>query len=362
MKISLDAKRAYHNSRGLGNYSRDTIRLLTTFAPENEYYLIGKPSAKYSFGGTTTVAPHGIYRHCPTMFRSFGCVADLRGMDVYMGLSGELPFGIHRVDALRKIVTIHDAIFIRYPELYSATYRYVFTQKVKYACHVADKIIAISEQTKRDVVRFFGVDEKKIEVVYQGCNNIFREKVTDEALKELSSYGLPSEYILNVGAIEPRKNLENLIKAVGVSGCGLPIVAVGGRSKYAEQMRMLAEETGVSLTMLHGFPFRLFPAVYSKAMMFAYPSVFEGFGIPILEAMCVGTPVLTSTGSCFAETGGEACVYANPLSVEEIAEGVKRIAEDENMRRKMVAKGYEQAAKFTDEKVAKALVKVIKCV
>lgn len=359
MKIGLDAKRAYHNSRGLGNYSRDTIRLLTTYAPENEYYLIGKPSERYHFPKTVTIAPHGIYSHCPTMYRSFGCVDDLRGMGVYMGLSGELPFGIHNVDSLRKIVTIHDAIFVRYPKLYPATYRYIFTKKVKYACKVADKIIAISEQTKSDVVEFFGGEPEKIEVVYQGCNNIFHEKVGDDAFAELESYNLPREYILTVGAFEPRKNLGNLIRAVSISGVGLPIVAVGGHTKHAEEMARFAENMGVKVVMLHGFPFRLFPAVYAKALMFAYPSVFEGFGIPILEAMSIGTPVLTSKGSCFAETGGKACIYADPLVPEEIADGIKRMVGDEGLRRQMVALGHEQARNFTDEKVAKALINAI---
>lgn len=360
MKISFDAKRAYHNLRGLGNYSRDAIRLLTTFAPENDYYLIAKPSSRYTFDGTTTIAPHGIFRHCPTLYRSFGCVSDLEGMDVYWGLSGELPFGIHRVEGLKKLVTIHDAIFIRFPHLYSATYRYIFTQKVKYACRIADKIVAISKQTRNDIVQFFGIDPAKIEVVYQGCNNIFREPVTTEALRELESYGLPAEYILDVGAIEPRKNLENLIRAVHISGVGLPIVAVGGHSRYADQMKVLAEKLKVKLVMLHGFPFRLFPAVYSKALMFAYPSVFEGFGIPILEAMSVGVPVLTSMGSCFAETGGEACLYADPSSAEDIAEKIKCIVNDGMLREKMVAAGHIQSLKFTDAEVAEALTKVIR--
>jgi len=359
MRISLDAKRAYHNPRGLGNYSRDAIRLLTTYAPENDYYLIAKPTERYSFAGTTTIAPHGLYSHMPSLYRSHGCIDDIRGMDAHLGLSGELPFGIGKLTSTRKIVTIHDAIFVRYPELYSATYRWLFTEKVKYSCRVADTIIAISEQTKRDIIEFFGADENKIKVVYQGCNNIFREPINEDDEKKLKEFGLPGEYLADVGAIEPRKNLGTLIEAVKASGTGLPIVAVGGASRYAEEMKEKARQMNVQLVMLHNFPFKLLPALYKNAIMSAYPSIFEGFGIPILEAMCVGTPVLTSTGSCFGETGGDAALYANPHDAEEMGEMIARIANSKELRDKMIELGYKQAMRFTDERVAKSLIEVI---
>ena len=203
LRIALDAKRAYHNHRGLGNYSRDMIRLLTTFAPEHEYLLFAKPTDRYSFPHTRTVAPKGLWALLPSLWRSYGCLSDLDGVDIYWGLSGELPFGIHR-KPLKKVVTIHDAIFLRYPELYSASYRRLFTRKVQYACDHADLIIAISEQTKRDIIDFFHADERKIQVVYQGCNNHFREPVTsDQTAQVKAQYNLPQRYILTVGAIEP---------------------------------------------------------------------------------------------------------------------------------------------------------------
>lgn len=359
MRISLDAKRAYHNRRGLGNYSRDVIRLLTTYAPENDYYLIAKPSPHYSFANTTTIEPTGIYRKMPSLYRSWGCNRVIEGMDIHMGLSGELPFGIEKATSTKKVVTVHDAIFVRYPELYSATYRWLFAKKVNYSCKVADIIIAISEQTKRDIIEFFGADENKIKVVYQGCNNIFREPVSSEADEKVKQLGLPSEYIIDVGAIEPRKNLERLIEAVKASGTGLPIVAVGGRSRYADEMAKKAENEGVRLIMLHGVDFALLPALYKNALMSVYPSIFEGFGIPILESMCIGTPVLTSTGSCFSETGGQAALYANPYDAAEIGAQIARIANDGELRKIMIESGKRQAMEFTDEKVAQSLIETI---
>lgn len=334
MRIVFDAKRYFHNSRGLGNYSRDVVRLIREYAPDWEVVLMDKSGLSRSF-------------------------MNIPPCDIYHGLSGELPFTVGRSQA-RSVVTMHDAIFIRYPELYSPTYRWLFTQKVRFACKAADTIIAISEQTKRDMIEFFHADESKIRVVYQGCSNIFRQPVSAEQIAEVKKkYDLPENYLLDVGAIEPRKNLKNLIQAMAAAKIDLPLVAIGGHSKYADEAAVLAQQSGVTLLLRHGVTFADFPAIYKGAEVLCYPSIFEGFGIPILEAMCVGTPVLTSTGSCFAETGGEAALYANPLDIEEIGVQLNRILTNNHLRQEMVAKGAVQANRFTDEQVAKNLIRVL---
>lgn len=332
MKIAYDAKRYFHNARGLGNYSRDVVRLVQTYTPDWETELVDKT---------------GLSR---TFMRVPEC-------DIYHGLSGELPFACHR--KYKTVVTMHDAIFVRYPKLYSPTYRWLFTQKVSYACRVADLIIAISEQTKRDLIEFFHADESKIRVVYQGCNNRFREPVLDEQIQAVKAkYNLPDHYLLDVGAIEPRKNLKTLIRAIHEAGIDLPLVAIGGKSKYALECKALADESSVCLILKHDIPFVDFPAIYKGAKALCYPSIFEGFGIPILEAMCVGTPVLTSTGSCFSETGGEAALYADPNDACQMGQQLKRILTDKQLRETMVKRGYEQAAKFEDEKVAQNIISI----
>lgn len=332
MKIAYDAKRYFHNKRGLGNYSRDVVRLIQTYAPQWAIELVDKTGLRRTF------------------MRVPEC-------DIYHGLSGELPFACHR--KYKTVVTMHDAIFVRYPELYSPTYRWLFTKKVSYACRVADLIIAISEQTKRDLITFFHADEKKIRVVYQGCSHRFREPISEEQIAEVKQrYALPDEYLLDVGAIEPRKNLKTLIRAMHEAGIDLPLVAIGGKSKYALECKALADELGVHLILKHDIPFADFPAIYKGAEVLCYPSIFEGFGIPILEAMCVGTPVLTSTGSCFSETGGEAALYADPNNVSQMGQQLKRILTEEGLRETMVKKGYEQAAKFEDKKVAQNIIAI----
>jgi len=333
MKIAFDAKRYYHNHRGLGNYSRDVIRLLDKYEPDWTLQLVDKSGLARSF------------MHVPEC-------------DIYHGLSGELPFGITHAKA-KSIVTMHDAIFVRYPELYSPTYRWLFTQKVKYACQAADRIIAISEQTKRDMIEFFHADEKKIHVVYQGCNYLFRQVVSDNLVAKVKTeYALPDKYLLDVGAIEPRKNLHALICAIASAKIDLPLVVIGAGSHgdYAKEARWLAHDLKVKLIFCRNVSFGDFPAIYKGAHVLCYPSIFEGFGIPILEAMCVGTPVLTSTGSCFGETGGDAALYADPYSVEEIGCQLARLVEDEALRKQQISKGYAQAELFSDERVATNLI------
>ena len=337
MRIVFDAKRYFHNSRGLGNYSRDVVRLIREYAPDWEVVLMDKSGLSRSF-------------------------MNIPPCNIYHGLSGELPFTIGRSSA-RSVVTMHDAIFIRYPELYSPTYRWLFTQKVRFACKAADTIIAISEQTKRDMIDFFHADEKKIQVVYQGCNNRFREPIADAQIDVVRErYDLPADYVLFVGAMEPRKNLKNLVRAMATAKVGLPLVAIGGHSRYADEAAQLARQLGVTLLLRHDIPFTDFPPIYKGAQVLCYRALFEGFGIPILEAMCVGTPVLTSTGSCFAETGGEAALYADPLSVEEIAHNLHRTLSDTSLRQQMIEKGYLQASKFTDEHVAHNLIQLYESV
>lgn len=360
MKIAFDAKRAFANARGLGNYSRDTIRLITTYAPQNTYLLCGQPTPRFHLDGAQILSPQGMWRAIPWAWRSKGCVRALvrNGVEVYHGLSGEIPFGIHQTH-IKTIVTMHDAIFVRNPELYSATYRWIFAQKVRYACRYADLIIAISEQTKQDLIDYFHADEHKIRVVYQGCHKQFREPISDEMVIQMRQhYQLPEHYLLYVGAIEQRKNLLNLVKAIEVSKIQIPIVLVGAHSEYAEQVAALAAQSGVQVQFLHGIPFSDFPAIYRGAELFVYPSIFEGFGIPILEAMCAGVPVVTSTGSCFEETGGTAALYADPYQPAEIGKQIARVLSDKTLRTQMVQRGHEQAEKFTDEQVAQHLLSV----
>ena len=367
MNIAFDAKRAFHNSRGLGNYSRDTIRLLGTFYPEHEYFLFNpklKKSIEFALPQhTTIISPQSLLGAAiPSIWRSAGMLGQLKSSmaDIYHGLSQELPFGINKT-GVKSVVSMHDAIFMRYPELYSASYRAIFIQKNKYACRVADHIIAISEQSKRDIIQYFGADEKKISVVYQGCNNIFRAKISHEKQNEVrAKYNLPSNYLLNVGAIEKRKNVAIIIQALYQRKIDTPLVIIGKPTSYLNEIKVLISKYKMEkqVQFIHNAATEDLPAIYNMADIFIYPSIFEGFGIPILEALCTGTPVISTKGSCFEETGGEYTRYVAPDDFDAMGEEIFRILADKDIQIKMSVQGLIHAEHFTDRVVINKLMQV----
>jgi len=364
MRIGFDAKRLFCNHRGLGNYSRDLIKIMNQYYPENQYDLY-TPKIKIDFPinpqNTQIIQPAGIYNLLPSsVWRSYGMKADIErlGDEIFHGLSQELPIGIEKL-AVKKVITFHDAIFVRYPELYPSSYRKVFTLKNMRSCKIVDRIIAISEQSKRDAIEFFNADPTKVEVIYQGCNNIFRQKATQtEKIRVKAKYNLPSNYLLFVGAIEPRKNIAAILEAMVLEKIDLPLVVIGRKTDYIQELDILAQKLKLTAQVhfLHQVETVDLPAIYQMAQLFIYPSIFEGFGIPILEAMCSETPVITSTGSCFEETGGEYSLYVQPQNSEEIGTAILKVLSDSKLQETMKSEGLIHAQKFTDDKIAQRLM------
>jgi glycosyltransferase involved in cell wall biosynthesis len=178
---------------------------------------------------------------------------------------------------------------------------------------MADKIIAISEQTKRDIIEFLKVPESKIEVIYQGCHKAFKEQQSPELIQQTKEkYQLPERFILNVGTIEDRKNLLNVVKAI--SGTEIPLVVVGRKTKYYQKIETFLKKNKMEkqVLFLEGVSMDELAVIYKLADIFVYPSFFEGFGIPVIEALFSKTVVVTSNTSCLPEAGGKDSVYINP--------------------------------------------------
>lgn len=366
MKIGFDAKRALFNRSGLGNYSRGTIRLLSHFYPENKYYLFTAKNNQELFqtsGNQFVVEPvPGITAKFPSFWRSWGINRSIKNqkLDIYHGLSNELPLNIKKA-GVKSVVTIHDLIFLRYPEYYPVIDRQIYLFKFRHACQVADKIIATSEATKADIITYFGTDPKKIDVVYQTCDPVFRIHLEDDK-KELArkKYSLPDKYILYLGTIEKRKNALSLIKAYLTENFDIPLLIAGKPTDYLSEINEFLElnPAGNRIIFRHNIESVDLPALYQSASLFVYPSVFEGFGIPILEALYSGVPVITSTGSCFAETGGNAALYCEPFDIEQMSNCIANVLNDPKQRRSMVEKGFMHAAKFDEVNVASRLMRV----
>lgn len=370
MTIGFDAKRAFQNRTGLGNYSRTLVSSLAEYYPGNQYVLFApkvKPLYRPPAAVTTVTPERFLHRMLKPVWRSRWVSGELKrhGIDIFHGLSAELPFGIHRT-GVRSTVTMHDLIFERYPRQYNPIDVNTYRKKAKYACQAADQVIAISIQTKADLMEFYGVPESKIPVCYQACDPSFQVAPDPQTVRQmLVRYNLPSEYFLYVGSVIERKNLARIAEAMFLlkDKLNVPLVVLGDGGSYKKKVQRYLAEKGLTsrvifLNDVTNFAFRDLPALYQGALALLYPSTFEGFGIPILEALWSHTPVVTASGSCFAETGGDAALYVDPFSVESIADGMFRVAHDAALRQGMVERGIAHAQRFTPEKCAAAVMNV----
>lgn len=369
MNIGFDAKRAFLNQSGLGNYSRALIKSLADNFPGHHYSLFTTQKGHPDFSAFTA-AQKDISVILPQKFLDKRITANWRSyvitellaknkIDVYHGLSNELPFNIHKFKG-RKIVTIHDLIFLRYPKLYSLIDRKIYNRKFRSACELADVIIATSEQTRRDIMEFYGTDPKKIKVVYQSCDEVFYNSVsTDQARKVISKYNLPPKYLLNVGTIEERKNLLTVLQAL-TAVKDILLVVIGKKKTYFKKILKFirANKLEKRVVFLENVSTQELQALYKGAEIFIYPSLFEGFGIPIIEALTAGTPVITTKGGCFPEVGGKNSIYIDPASHEQLAEEIKKLLASAELRKSIVEKGLEHSKLFLPETIASEMIKI----
>lgn len=375
MRIGFDAKRAFFNFRGLGNYTRDLIEGLVEIHPELELFLY-TPVPKDARGalwceklGMKTKHPPIIrspkafsQKKLHSLWRSVFMSKDIKRdhLDIYHGTSHELPALTPKEGArqYKTVVTIHDLIFLRFPEFFPWIDRKVYLWKFKQACLNADKVLAICQQTRHDLIEFLGVPDSKINVIYQSCHPRYAERIGPESKEEVKKrYGLTGPFIINVGAIEERKNLLSLLVAMNILrkkiDHQLVIVGVGHGRYYKQVMEYINREgLGPLVKFLDYVPNEDMPALYQAADLFIFPSLFEGFGLPIVEAITSGVPVITSTGSCFPESGGPGPSYINPYSSEELAFEIEEVLGDEEKRKEMIRLGSEHALKFTREKTS----------
>lgn len=406
MKVGYDGKRAVSNMTGLGNYSRlviEEVGKIFMSLREDEGY---EPEESYGSGddfGMHIADPKAARRRAAdlrsdwkllvytpemsrnsrleplhrlenvefrfppaqgfkgSLWRTFGITNNLAAdrPDIYHGLSNELPLNI-RNSGVKSVVTIHDLIYRRMPECYKPIDRMLYDFKYSRACRNADRIIAVSNRTKQDIVDLYGIDPDKIEVIYQGCDDIFRHEYT-EAEKEdtRKRLRLPDRYITQVGTVEKRKNLELTLRALSSLPKEIGLVVVGGdNGGYRQAMKRLARELGAAnrVIWLEGIDFHDLPLIYGMAEASVYPSRYEGFGIPVIESIESGTPVVAATGSCLEESGGPGALYVNPDSVEELATALRGIITDHELRVRLAEEGKRHVQRFDNVKMAEKIV------
>ncbi len=371
MRIAFDAKRAYQNNTGLGNYSRRLIDRLAADYPEHQYFAMApKQTSLYTpaSGNIQTITPTGISKVFSSVWRSNWVKGDLKklNIDLYHGLSHEIPLGIQDT-GIKSVVTMHDLIFEYYPSHFKALDVAIYRKKFKYAAKHADRIITVSQQTKNDLVSLYHTPADKIDVCYTAADEAFEQLHTEEEKARIrTKYKLPAQFFLSVGSVIERKNLLNICKAIkALKGTiNIPLVVIGGiNTAYAQQVKEYIKEHRLENDVIfmadraesNEADFRSskdLPAIYQCATAMIYPSVYEGFGLPVLEGLWSGTPVITSGTSCLPEAGGDAAYYIDPLSVGELVTAMGKVATEEQLRASMIQKGFTHARAFTTTALA----------
>ena len=369
MKIAFDAKRAFLNNSGLGNYSRTIIKSLHFLYPNSKQYLFTPKVGDNSFNREVSkyenleiIQPLSFFNNnFKSYWRSYSITNELikQNIDVYHGLSNELPINIKHFNG-KKIVTIHDLIFLRYPHLYSFIDRLIYRRKFYSASKNADIIIAISEETKKDIIAFFNIPEQKIKVIYQSCDDTFYKTYSDNEIEQVQKkHQLPESYLLYVGTIEERKNLLTIVKALKQIE-KIHLVVVGKKTNYFKEVNKFIQQTNLNnrTIFLENVTNEDLPIIYQKASVFIYPSIFEGFGIPIIEALISKTPVITTKSGCFPEAGGPNSIYINPLNEIDLASKINELLSSESLKKEMSEKGFLYAEKFHKAKIAQQLMEI----
>ena len=363
--IGFDAKRVVRNSTGLGNYGRTLLSDMAVSMPENWQLNLYTPDAGHNHlrqqitesDNIRFVYPEGYpLKFQRSLWRVKGIVKDLKrdGVRLYHGLTGELPQGIRQA-GIRSVVTIHDLIFLRHPEYYHWLDTKIYAWKFRIACREADRIIAISERTKQDVMELGGVSEDRIDVIYQSCSPRFHGDISQQQVTDVCHrYTLPQRFILSVGSIEERKNIRLAVRALHRLPQDIHLVAVGKPTPYSVKILKEAQCDGVGkrVHFLHGVPDADLQVLYRLAEVFVYPSRYEGFGIPIIEAIHSGLPVVAATGSCLEEAGGPDCLYVSPDDSGALAVAVSQLLKDAPGREQRILRSRDYVRRFEGSDVA----------
>ncbi len=361
MTIYLDISAAVHHRAGLGRYAESLIRALVTAHPDR-YALF--------YNRELGIEPLAGLEHLPTQTVALGYkpwrLLVWLGQLAHLGFDPLVPdaglfhatehllLSLHSVPT---ILTVHDLIFRNLPAHHKPLNRWYLNLTMPLYCRRATHIIAVSECTRRDMVAAYNLPREKITVVHEAAAPRFRPQSPDTVVAVRARYHLPDRYLLFVGTIEPRKNLTRLLsgfEAIHADGLTDGLVIVGKRGwLYDDFFSRLEQSPARAAVILPGYvPDEDLPAIYAGAQALILPSLYEGFGLPVLEAMACGTPVTCSDTSSLPEIAGDAALHFDPDSVESLTDALRLLLSDTDLRAALRQRGFEQAVKFSWDQVA----------
>ena len=389
MIIGIDGNEANVERKvGIGEYAFELLKQFEQLSPpvgriEFRIYLKNKPRE-----GMPKEREGWKYRVVgPSKFwNQFALPLDLffhRGRpDIFFTLSHYAP----RFSPIPTAVSVMDLSYIHFPHLFKRSDLYQLRNWTAYSVKNASIVFTISQASKDDIIKEYGVPEKRIAVTYPGIKSEIRsaswrtkfnpsinsglilsevEGIKMQNSKLLKDkYGIEDKYVLFVGTLQPRKNIVRLVEALSMLKSDIKLVIVGKKGWMYEEILESPKKFKIEdkVKFLDFVPDEDLPAFYKNALCFVLPSLYEGFGLPVLEAMKYGCPVITSNVSSLPEAGGDAALYVDPLSVEDIIEKLELLIKDEDLRKKLIKKGYEQAKKFNWEKTARETLKVLESI
>ena len=350
-RIAIDARKIH--DFGIGTYIYNIVHGLAEIDSENQYFLLVGPQGESAFGPlpdnfTVQVENSPLYS-VREFFQMSWCLRRLK-IDLYHASHYVLPLWVPG----KTVVTIHDIIHLLYPDfLPSPLALFYANNMIRYALRRGDRIITVSQNTANDLARFFTMNLEKVDVIYNGVQETFHQRVPQEKAKPWrEKFNIQSPYVLFVGNPKPHKNLDRVVKAFAqVVKRGNPdtsLVCVGGREPEYFKIRQRAEQLGIGdrILLVGLVPDEALPSIYQGATLFLYPTLYEGFGLPVIEAMASGVPVITSNTSALKEIAEGYAHLVDPLDVDALADAISHYLEDSEHRISLSTLGLQRSETF----------------
>jgi glycosyltransferase involved in cell wall biosynthesis len=357
--IGIDARKI--QDFGIGTYVRNLIRSLAALDSENRYVLLAKPEDKAGLQDLpenfqVALESSPVYSVRELFALSWHLYR--RKLDLYHSTHYVLPAWVNS----RVVVTIHDIIHLLYPEFLPSNLAFLYAQRmIRRSLTRGDRIVAVSQNTKNDLMRHFDVDGGKIQVIHNGVDDAFRRRLPAEDLQRwLRDLGIPQPYLLFVGnPAKPHKNLDTVVQAYArarrMAQFDAPLICVGSRQGSEFKIRARAEYLGIGdkVRLLGHVAQEALPAIYQGATLFLYPTLYEGFGLPVIEAMASGVAVITSNTSALKEISEGYALLVDPLDLDGIAKAIASLMGSPERRAAFAERGIRRAEDFRWDEMAR---------